>query len=85
MELSKSISAKLVIFAEIEDLFRFLKALKKDLAGKGMEGIGIMSIGIGVSISSRLEAGWRGNSEPFLWGSSKPESLGLFFLISEGL
>ena len=39
MELSKSNSAKLVRVAETEDLFRFLEALKKDLAGRGIEAL----------------------------------------------
>jgi hypothetical protein len=81
MEFSDTSSAGKVKVAETIDLFRFLDALKKDLEGRWIGGIEIMSIGIGVSISSGLETGWWGNSEPFLCGSSKPESLGLFFLI----
>jgi hypothetical protein len=85
MELLETSSAELVRVAETEDLFHFLYALKKDLADRWIRGIRIMSIGIGVSISSGLETSWRGKSKPFLWGSSKPESLGLFFLNREGL
>jgi hypothetical protein len=85
MEFPETSSAGMVKGAETIDLLRFLDALKKDLEGRWIGGIGIMSIGIGFSISSGLETGWWGDSEPFLCGSRKPESLGLFFLIKEGL
>jgi hypothetical protein len=66
MEFLETSSAGLVKVAETVDLFRFLDVLKKDLEGRWIEGIGIMSIGIGVSISSGLETGWWGNAAPFL-------------------
>jgi hypothetical protein len=60
----------------------FLEALKKDLARSSSLVVGVVSIG--ASNSSGVATDRKERPELFLYGSSSPVSLALFFLTREG-